>query len=695
MPGLSRRLFACAAAFALAQTAAPSLAIAQDDARSCVGLLYSTSEDFQAFNPPPDGPVISDGDLLARAPSGAAAVCRRNADLIRQFDIEGVDLGLDAVHAVRKDAESEPSLIAFSTELDSPNGGQFTAGDLLFDTGAAIPNVALLQRFDVRRSLDLGLDALQIVGEPESIRGFAERARAAGRGAFVQNPGLLLELFEAFDVDVWFSTEGTAPERDKPLFLDGDLLSARTGAIVRPQTGLFAMLPAGVPDRGVDYGLDAYTMGLDPLENTVIELLSSEIVGRGRTTFTDGDVLSPGPNLHLRNIDLIGDFKPRSFDMGLDALHLHAGRVADCVAPGITGISDVAVADIDASPIAGDGKTVVDDRPFGGDIRIVGSLPDAANCPDFANYEYRVEIDDGGGFDTPMQKVAAHPETNFSSGAAWRRIVRPMPASPCPPGANDVYASDADGWFAVSEYSKWHVAPCGYGHGPALAVWDSAVSFPVDDDAAPGGPSVGDVLIRVKMRPVGGGGPTFISNVVKVRIDNERIDLPNNLLSPATGDMWYDIYLAGGASPIGDQCTIEGEGADVTLDLQGRAFDDHFLAYDLSWSGGYVVGRHAVASTPALSQRFDGGRLDLTATGTQPPGSNAIPLATAFNLSAAYTAVATAQSLPDTALPDVCGYTIFYGATERTILRAFAPNANVTVPVNTRREMTRSFCVAR
>ncbi|SLN38195.1 hypothetical protein ROG8370_01578 [Roseovarius gaetbuli] len=653
--------------FFLAVAGLPGGALAQDD--PCSGLLFSTSEDFLTRGPKPaDGnPIISDGDLLAWHVSTGARICRRNADLIRRFDIARVDLGLDAVAAVDEKRE----LIAFSTELDSPNGDQFTAGDLLFTNGGIIPNAALLARFKLPRSLDLGLDAVTLIGKEDRLRRLAELART---GRLRDNPDQLAGFLKELDIDIWFSTEGTPPEIGKPMFLDGDLLSARDGVIVRSNASLLPALPAGVPVRGADYGLDAFTPALDPIENVPVELMSTEIVGFGRVPFTDGDVLQPGPSIWLKAGDLLKTLEPATRDLGLDALHETVGDVVQCAPPSITFISNVEVGVIDPTTGLADFAGVTQ-RPFANDIRIQGSMPEVVNCPELAKYEYRVEIDQGAGFPTFADPGVVHPASDN-----WRRIVRPTPASPCPISRNDVYDSDPLGWFAVTDYRRFD----GCGDPPSLAVWDSTAG-------------ASDALVRVRlvMREIGAASPTYVSGAVSVQIDNDRISLPDNLLQTfsGTGDMWFDIYRASATSPLGDQCKVEGDGKPVVLDMKGRINDDHFWKYDLRWSGGFVVGAHMI-TTAADQPEFDDGRADLDGTGTQPPNSILVPLKTGFDLTAAYASVAAAQSVP-TELPDVCGFTVHFRAWDRAIQLNFVPAANYFSPVSRHTTMWRSFCVSR
>lgn len=637
--------------------------------RNCKGLLFSTSEDFLNRGPGlPDGnQLVSDGDLLAWDVSAGVRLCLRNAELIRSFDIARVDLGLDAVWAL----DEKRSVIAFSTELDSPNTGQFGAGDLLFTTGGVIPNAALLAAFDVPRDLDLGLDAVALVGDRRAIRRLIEMA---GNGRFREAPDSLPGVLKELNADIWFSTEGTPPKVEQPLFIDGDLLSARMGVIVRSHSSLLPALPSGIPLRGADFGLDAFTPGRDPIENVPIELLSTEIIGKARVAFTDGDVLQPGPSIYLKNFDVLKGFEPVTRDLGLDALHDDQGEVAECAPPSLTFISEVEVGMI--NPLTGLADWGgVNQRPFARWVRVQGSLPEQVNCPDLGKYEYRVEVDEGSGFPTLTEPGVVHPTTQN-----WRRTVRPTPWSPCPLFRNDTYDSDPLGWFAVADYRKFD----GCGESPSLAAWNS---IGVPEDSL--------VRIRVVMREVGAPVLTYASAPVTIKIDNDRLQPPANLLpaSSGTGDIWFDIYRAGETSPLGDQCKVEGEGKPVVLDIKGRANDSHFWRYRLRWSGGYVVGTHAV-TTGADATNFDDGRADLTDTGTQPAPSNDVPLKLGFDLTAAYASVAAAQGVP-TDLPDVCGFTIYYWAWDRAIELGFGPPNNNFSHHHRYTWIPRSFCVTR
>jgi len=287
---------------------------------SCQDLAFSTEEDFITKGPePPDGnPVISDGDLLSSfTDAGGNAIpvlCARNVDLLHDtFDVS-VDLGLDAADVV----SAEGALVAFSTELNSPNAGQFTHGDLLVTNGVMIGNRALTALWQI--SYDLGLDAVHFTGTSDEIIRFLDEAVQVVQPVDAAELAALLD--EVPTVDILFSTEGTYVAKEAVGFLDGDLLSARTGTVVATQKDLPpAMAPAGIPTDGVDFGLDAATM---PRLFDVQQLrFSTEILYRNTVAFTDGDDLRYGAGVVVTNGDLLAAFQPAARELGLDALHIY------------------------------------------------------------------------------------------------------------------------------------------------------------------------------------------------------------------------------------------------------------------------------------------------------------------------------------------------------------------------------------
>jgi hypothetical protein len=292
-------------------------AAAQENLDGCQDLAFSTEEDFITQGPlPPDGnPILSDGDLLGvqQDVSGdICVVCARNGELLTGFDVVE-DLGLDAVDVIDVAAR----WVAFSTELDSPNAGQFTSGDLLATNNTIIPNLALTDLFSV--GYDVGLDSVHFVGEIENIIAFLDYASQLSREDWLV-PATLSSQLQRFEVDIWFSTEEAFGPVSAPTFLEGDLLSARDGIVVAANDALRPpSVPAGIPSRGVDLGLDAVTAGRDS-ERAEIRF-SSEISFDGDTSLTDGDVLKHGVGVEAPHVSLIGCFEARADFVGLDALH--------------------------------------------------------------------------------------------------------------------------------------------------------------------------------------------------------------------------------------------------------------------------------------------------------------------------------------------------------------------------------------
>ncbi len=280
-------------------------------------IFFSTEEDFVTRGPiPSDGnPIISDGDLLI--PSGV--IYMRNYELLKPFNVS-FNLGLDAADVI----DVNKRIVAFSTELDHPKG-MFTAGDLLATDGAIIPNVALLTMFQIPRKYDLGLDAVQFIGSPDTIIYFLKEVKKRGRKYWADNPQRLIETLKKLGLDIWFSTEGTAPTVRNPLFLDGDLLSAVRGVMVAANSVLLPTgVPAGIPNRGVDFGLDAVTCDRQGL--TSLFFFSTEILYDGQPSFTDGDVIRYGNGVVMQNSDLVRPFEPKADFLGLDALSAILGQ---------------------------------------------------------------------------------------------------------------------------------------------------------------------------------------------------------------------------------------------------------------------------------------------------------------------------------------------------------------------------------
>jgi len=101
--------------------------------------------------------------------------------------------------------------------------------------------------------------------------------------------------------------------------LDGDILSTRDGVIIA-SNGIFlpSSVPAGIPDRGVDFGLDALGGHRDGMMVQV--KFTTEILFNGEPGFNDGDVLESGNGVVFTNEDLTRCFEPMASFLGLDAL---------------------------------------------------------------------------------------------------------------------------------------------------------------------------------------------------------------------------------------------------------------------------------------------------------------------------------------------------------------------------------------
>ncbi len=265
----------------------------------CLDFGFSVEQTFLTRGPlPPDGnPIISDGDLLA----ADGAVCARNSELLAVFSTT-VDLGLDAVAVVG----SSPVIAAFSTEIGDPSG-TFTAGDLLCTNGAIVSNAALLNAIGL--TSDLGLDSIVLVGDPGDLHALFSGIVQSP----LPDPQALAYRLGVHDVDIVFSTEMVAPGIN-PQFLAGDLVSARYGTVVARNADLLPpSVPAGIPMRGVDFGLDAATADASAyLFSTELEIEELD-AGASDLLDTNGRVRADAANL-------VANFEPLADELGLDAV---------------------------------------------------------------------------------------------------------------------------------------------------------------------------------------------------------------------------------------------------------------------------------------------------------------------------------------------------------------------------------------
>ncbi|MEZ4675482.1 MAG: hypothetical protein R2932_14715 [Caldilineaceae bacterium] len=193
-------------------------------------------------------PYISDGDVLGFS----GVVCARNK-------IYYPPLPWAAIYPIWGWMRWRSSIFP-ATLLPSPPSSMIRRASLR----AAICSLRLAWRSPTwpsstpLASTTIGLDGVQFIGERERIIKFVNGLANVPRDAFLEAPERLRRLLEELDIDIWFSTEGTYGDARDPKILDGDLLSVRTATIIANNGDLLpATVPAGLPNRGVDFGLDA------------------------------------------------------------------------------------------------------------------------------------------------------------------------------------------------------------------------------------------------------------------------------------------------------------------------------------------------------------------------------------------------------------------------------------------------------
>lgn len=544
--------------------------------RNCVSGAFSTEEDFMS-DVVRENPYVSDGDLL----SLSGQVCARNSDLLQRFDVQ-VDLGLDAVHIVDFGDFGEP-LIAFSTELDSPFG-TFSAGDILFTSGAIIPNNALVLPFDVRH--DVGLDGLQLFGEPERIRRLTEDLPP--RDDDVWNNGFLQERLREFGIEIWFSTEGTVGD-GQPVFLDGDILSADGTVIARNSDLLPGGVPAGIPDRGVDFGTDAIAVLTRPGGDDRRTLFSTEILFNGRElSFTDGDVLQQGDGIVITNENLVAAFKPRADFLGLDALWLPDGVVE--LTPVITTMCERDVNNFNGGLVlAGDAGAYTGlyransyTAPPGDDPRRPCGLSvpiDGPRSPLSAMNRFRVAYRPNG---APVPAVGTAPAIQtrwYLPVGHWDFNLFTMSWNwVCPevnisnPATYQILETDPNGWMDASDFLNAESGALTGCTPPELrlAVWNSASIPPADPSFNPDG----QYIIWLEWED--GGGMHRENADHHVQLDNTAPEIapyPDGL----------QIRLMDGETIIPACGEVAGE---TELQVWGQFFDEHYWYFTLSLYGG-------------------------------------------------------------------------------------------------------------
>jgi hypothetical protein len=575
--------------------------------KDCESFAFSTSEDFITQGPEPsDGnPRISDGDLLGPA----CEVCARNADLLQGFDVTE-DLGLDAVDVINVDNY----WVAFSTELDSPNQGQFTAGDLLISNVTVIPNQSLTYLFEQGGiPYDLGLDAVHFVGTIENIEAFLSDASAIGRAEWLGTLDLLAGMLNDKGIDIWFSTEGTYGDVAKPLFLDGDLLSAANGGIVLSNDQILpTSVPAGIPDRGVDFGLDAVTSDRTAEKSNIH--FSTEILYDGDFSFTDGDLLRMGSSsIAVTNKELVECFEPAATMLGLDAVSVGVTGEPGCVSR-LTRIGGVDLADI--SPTDGTINTGVlpginAPSPFGGNFEIQGTI-----CDDVDQFKvvYRKE-----GTSDPWEPMKVISSKNWT--VKTDAFIPPFPD--CLGTQN--WASDANGWFGAPSYRQLSEAALG-GCNPdlALTVWESGLAV-----------SGGDELYELMLVTEVASAP-FSDTLRTVQLDNTQ---PIVQLEKVAGTC-NTLY-----------------GGDFPYMVDARMQDAYFHKYQIKLSGdGYPI--HPYSQVAYYDDATD----NVVETGTV-TWNNYVGLHTI--------------DLTDLATPPVdCGYTVWLTGWDRALVGGFSYPSN-------------------
>lgn len=606
-----RRVFLGVLVALIVAVALPALsAAAQQPNRLdfCREAAFSTEEDFRMGGEPADGnPFISDGDLLS--PNGQ--VCARNIELVGRFDVQ-VDLGLDAVHIIRfgTAAGGPPAIIAFSTELDSPHGN-FSAGDVLFTNGAVIPNIALVTLFGI--NWDIGLDGLQFVGDVDRVAAFADKIAEIRREDWLRAPRRLARMLREEQIDIWFSTEGTRGPIDEPI-LDGDLLSA-TGVIVQRNSDLLpGDVPAGLPDRGVDLGLDAIAAPF-PTERGGI-FYSTELLYRGERHFTDGDVLQQGDGIAIDHRDLIKAFDPKSDFLGLDALWLAPVGSGDPVIESICG-DDHSVVDFDGGivPIGGGGTGLYMDanypgpmserlrRPCGEFVPFEGSIPQTGLA------RFRVAYRDAG-TPRPAWGVAEGIQTQWLLKVRRWIFVAGMLVPVCPtPNLADpttylLLQTDANGWMDASDYiDAENGTLTGCEHDLKLAVWNTNNAQPTPTLPMPPGPADpnGHYVAWLEWETT--------SAVMDAEAVEHHIQLDNVLPTIPVLEIRTE---AGEVVPL---CNVDNPAQGDTFQVWSQFDDDYYWQFGLTLYGGMggVVGygphdfRFTPDGTPGVDNTDDTG----------------------------------------------------------------------------------------
>ncbi|MEM7029926.1 MAG: hypothetical protein AAF629_10210 [Chloroflexota bacterium] len=529
---------------------------------NCEDMAFSTEEDFMMSEGEPyDGnPYISDGDLL----STSGLLCARNADLIAVFFPNGVvaDLGLDAVDILNV----SDRVVAFSTELDDPFQ-TFSAGDLLMTNGAIIPNKALVSPFGIRH--DIGLDAVHFLGEQEAIVSFASFAVQLAPDDWEN--GRLQEELSSFGIDIWFSVEGTHQTGQNPI-LDGDVLSAATGTVVAPNNILIhGNAPGGIPNRGIDFGVDALLAPRILQTETQRRIhFSTEILHRGEAfNFNDGDILLYADDtIVFDHYSLIQAWQPHADFLGLDAFSgpMESEPPTDPNLQTMCGDTKL-ITDFDGGRVAigGPGTGLygnLPERPCGNYVPFDGFLPDT-NVQSF-RVAYRAVGDPVPPVGQPGNGVQTH----------W--LIKGWNYDIFNPGCefNNTLETDADGWMNANAYlaAKNGNAPyfCA-NSGLRLAVWDTdnKMGFgPADKD--------GHYVVWLEWRDS--------ANVLHREPFDHHIQLDNTLPEIAAYPDGLQVRLQDGTTVV--PACGEAPGGESLFQVWAQFSDDYYWNTRLRVRGG-------------------------------------------------------------------------------------------------------------
>ncbi len=261
-------------------------------------IWFSTASDFTSGNAGNAG-KISNGDIL----SDLGRVVEPNIDLMRPLGLNSnVTVGIDAL-AVAPGGE-----VQFSVNNDLTLGTEIHHGDLLSDKGNIVKRTQdLLAKFGIMPPVpDVGLDALQIMGEGEILLSISEDIFSEARGTILHKGDLLsskgdirktnrelLSRFHATPIqdygldavyvwpsgEIWFSTEQDFNDQGIGAISEGDLLSDQGYVVFRNLELVQRFKPL---EKIANFGLDGLYIVTDVSASTVGPVLSSPLIARAQ-----------------------------------------------------------------------------------------------------------------------------------------------------------------------------------------------------------------------------------------------------------------------------------------------------------------------------------------------------------------------------------------------------------------------------